>query len=234
MCRHRATAVCRVERRNASASCAAIDGWTYRNDGASTRPGETEAYYDAHRQIIPRLIAGQRRDLMRGSSSRPGPRARRAWRPIWATRAGIVAPMFNRRDGACRPWPDENGSTGQLEDAGRQLLDNITSDQSPFQRAGPDPLSRAPAGCRTRTSSPAPTGTPLSTGTGYLPRRDDNAPRYVHGVSSETLRLFRSTTRRRCPRSSGGSAAARPPGQLGNHSISRTDPRARLALPAAR
>ena len=105
MCRHRGNRVVRCDDGNAKRFMCTYHGWTYANDGALDHvPGESEAYYGALDQDVARPRRGARRDLRRASSSRPGPRTRRASRPTWATRAGTSTPCSTGATAACRRW----------------------------------------------------------------------------------------------------------------------------------
>ncbi len=68
------------------------------------RPGRVRSLLRRARQSRPSVSSRPAWKPTRGSSSPPGPRTRRASRPIWATRAGISTPCSIGSTAACRRW----------------------------------------------------------------------------------------------------------------------------------
>ena len=223
MCRHRGNRVVRCDDGNAKRFMCTYHGWTYRNDGALEHvPGESEAYYDALDRPSLGLIEA-RVETYAGIVFATWAKDAPSLEAYLGDARWYLDTVFNRRDGGMQAL----GPMKWLEPANwKTMVDNCSDNYhvptSHLSSArGPDPLSRPPAGCPTRTSSRSPNKHAFVNGHAITFRdADDNIPRYVHGVSNETLRLFQEyhdATMPEVERRLGTLRARRV--QLGNHSI---------------
>lgn len=222
MCRHRGNRVVRCDDGNAKRFMCTYHGWTFRNDGSLEHvPGMTEAYYDALDTKAMGLIEARVETyagLIFATWAKDAPSLEAYLGDVrW-----YLDTVFNRRDSGMQAL----GPTKWLEPANwKTMVDNCSDNYHvPTSHLSSAAVQSRFMG-RPRLSHEDQFNSPNThafvNGHSITFRHaDDEMPRYMHGVSTETMKLFedyhRSTlaeVERRL-----GKLRARQV-QLGNHSI---------------
>jgi phenylpropionate dioxygenase-like ring-hydroxylating dioxygenase large terminal subunit len=222
MCRHRGNRVCRADDGNAKRFMCTYHGWTYKNDGALDYvPGESEAYYGALdkasmglRQARVETYAG----IVFATWAEDAP----SLETYLGDARWYLDTVFNRRDGGMQAL----GPMKWLEPVNwKTLVDNCSDNYHvPTSHLSSARVQTRFLG-RPRLSHEDQFASPnrhaFVNGHSITFRdADDNAPRYVHGMLSETMRLFQDHHDQTMPeveRRLGALRARRV--QLANHSI---------------
>jgi phenylpropionate dioxygenase-like ring-hydroxylating dioxygenase large terminal subunit len=222
MCRHRGNRVVRCDDGNANRFMCTYHGWTYRNDGALDHvPGKSEAYYDALDRDALGLVEA-RVETYAGivfatwAKDAPGLEA------YLGDARWYLDTVFNRRDGGMQAL----GPMKWLEPVNwKVMVDNcsdnyhVPTSHLSSARVQSKYLGRPRLSHKDQFESPNKHA--FVNGHSITFRdADDNVPRYVHGVSSETFQLFQDyhdATMPEVERRLGKLRARRV--QLGNHSI---------------
>ncbi len=222
MCRHRGNRVVRVDDGNAKRFMCTYHGWTYRNDGALDHvPGETEAYYDALDRSSLGLIEA-RVETYAGVVFATWAKDAPSLEAYLGDARWYLDTVFNRRDGGMQAL----GPMKWLEPVNwKTLVDNCSDNYHvPTSHHGSARVQTRWLG-RPRLSHEDQFASPnrhvFVNGHSITFRdADDNTPRYVHGISNETVRMFQEYHEATMPeveRRLGTFRARRV--QLGNHSI---------------
>ena len=222
MCRHRGNRVVRCDDGNAKRFMCTYHGWTYRNDGALEHvPGESEAYYDALDRPSLGLIEA-RVETYAGIVFATWAKDAPSLEAYLGDARWYLDTVFNRRDGGMQAL----GPMKWLEPVNwKTLVDNCSDNYHvPTSHLSSARVQTRYLG-RPRLSHEdqfeSPNKHAFVNGHWVTFRdADDNAPRYVHGMSSETMRLFQEyhdATMPEVERRLGTLRARRV--QLGNHSI---------------
>jgi len=222
MCRHRGNRVCRVDDGNAKRFMCTYHGWTYRNDGVLEHvPGESEAYYDALDRPSLGLLEA-RVETYAGIVFATWAKDAPSLDAYLGDARWYLDTVFNRRDGGMQAL----GPMKWLEPVNwKTLVDNcsdnyhVPTSHLSSARVQTRYLGRPLLSHEDQFASPNKHA--FVNGHSVTFRdADDNTPRYVHGVTSETLGLFQEyhdATMQEVERRLGTLRARRV--QLGNHSI---------------
>src|SRR5262245_10943277 len=222
MCRHRGNRVTRCDDGNARRFMCTYHGWTYTNDGALEHvPGESEAYYDALDKASLGLVQA-RVDTYAGIVFATWAEDAPSLEAYLGDARWYLDTLFNRRDGGMQAL----GPMKWIEPANwKTMVDNCSDNyhvptthlasamvQSRF-------LGRPRLSHKDQFESP---NKHVFVNGHSLTFREaaDDTPRYVHGISRETLPLFQAyhdATLPEVERRLGAIRAHRI--QLGNHSI---------------
>jgi phenylpropionate dioxygenase-like ring-hydroxylating dioxygenase large terminal subunit len=222
MCRHRGNRVVRCDDGNAKRFLCTYHGWTYRNDGALEHvPGECEAYYGALDKTSLGLIEA-RVETYTGIVFATWDRDAPSLDAYLGDARWYLDTAFNRRDGGTQAL----GPIKWLEPVNwKTLVDNcsdnyhVPTTHLSSARVQTRFIGRPPLSHEDQFASPNKHA--FVNGHSITFRdADDNTPRYVHGVSKETMQLFQDyheATMLEVERRLGTLRAHRV--QLGNHSI---------------
>ena len=222
MCRHRGNRVVRCDDGNAKRFMCAYHGWTYRNDGSlETVPGKTEAYYDALDMASMGLIEA-RVETYAGLIFATWAKDAPSLEAYLGDARWYLDTVFNRRDGGMQAL----GPTKWLEPANwKTMVDNCSDNYHvPTSHLSSASVQSRFMG-RPRLSHDDQFNSPnkhvFVNGHSLTFRdADDGMPRYMHGVSTETMKLFEDyhrSTQAEVERRLGALRARQV--QLGNHSI---------------
>jgi hypothetical protein len=222
MCRHRGNRVVRCDDGNAKRFMCTYHGWTYRNDGALEHvPGESEAYYDALDRPSLGLIAA-RVETDAGIVFATWAKDAPSLEAYLGDARWYLDTVFNRRDGGMQAL----GPMKWLEPVNwKTMVDNCSDNYHvPTSHLSSARVQTRYLG-RPRLSHEdqfdSPNKHAFVNGHSVTFRdADDNTPRYMHGMSSETFRLFQEyhdATMPEIERRLGTLRAHRV--QLGNHSV---------------
>ena len=222
MCRHRGNRVVRCDDGNAKRFMCAYHGWSYRNDGTLEHvPGETEAYYDALDKPSMGLLEA-RVETYAGIVFATWAKDAPSLEAYLGDARWYLDTVFNRRDGGMQAL----GPIKWLEPANwKTMVDNCSDNYHvPTSHLSSASVQARYLG-RPRLSHADQFASPnkhaFVNGHSITFRdADDNFPRYVHGVSTETFRLFEEYHVATMPEVERrlGTLRARQV-QLGNHSI---------------
>jgi phenylpropionate dioxygenase-like ring-hydroxylating dioxygenase large terminal subunit len=222
MCRHRGNRVCRADDGSAKRFMCTYHGWTYRNDGALEHvPGESEAYYDALDKSSLGLIQARVETYAGIVFATWDPDAPSLDAYLGDAR-WYLDTVFNRRDCGMQAL----GPMKWLEPVNwKTLVDNcsdnyhLPTSHLSSARMQTRFLGRPPLSHEDQFNSPQRHA--FVNGHSVTFRdADDNAPRYMHGMSQATMRLFQDYHEATLPeveRRLGALRARRV--QLANHSI---------------
>jgi phenylpropionate dioxygenase-like ring-hydroxylating dioxygenase large terminal subunit len=192
MCRHRGNRVVRCDDGNAKRFMCTYHGWTYRNDGALEYiPGEAEAYYGALDKPSHGLIearVGIYAGIVFATWAEDAP----SLEAYLGDARWYLDTAFNRRDGGMQAL----GPMKWIEPVNwKTLVDNcsdnyhVPTSHLSSARVQTRWLGRPPLSHEGQFASPHKHA--FVNGHSITFRdADDNAPRYVHGVSKETMQLF--------------------------------------------
>jgi len=222
MCRHRGNRVVRCDDGNAKRFMCAYHGWTYRNDGSLEHvSGITEAYYNALDVGSMGLIEARVETyagLIFATWAEDAPNLE----AYLGDARWYLDTVFNRRDCGMQAL----GPTKWLEPANwKTMVDNCSDNYHvPTSHVSSASVQSRFMG-RPRLSHDDQFNSPnkhaFVNGHSITFRdADDNMPRYMHGVSTETMRLFEDyhrSTLAEVERRLGRLRARQV--QLGNHSI---------------
>ena len=222
MCRHRGNRVVRCDDGNTKRFMCTYHGWTYRNDGTLEHvPGETEAYYGALDKSSLSLIEA-RVETYAGIVFATWAKDAPSLEAYLGDARWYLDTVFNRRDCGMQAL----GPMKWLEPVNwKTLVDNCSDNYHvPTSHLSSAQVQSRFLG-RPRLSHEAQFASPnrhaFVNGHSMTFRdADDNAPRYVHGMSKDTLRLFQEYHEATMPeveRRLGTLRARRV--QLANHSI---------------
>jgi phenylpropionate dioxygenase-like ring-hydroxylating dioxygenase large terminal subunit len=222
MCRHRGNRVCRADDGNAKRFMCSYHGWTYRNDGALDHvPGESEAYYGALDKSALGLVEA-RVETYAGIVFATWDRNAPDLDAYLGDARWYLDTVFNRRDCGMQAL----GPMKWLEPVNwKTLVDNCSDNYHvPTSHLSSALVQMRWLG-RPRLSHEDQFASPhrhaFVNGHSLTFRdADDGMPRYVHGISKETARLFEEYHRATLPeveRRLGALRARRI--QLANHSI---------------
>jgi phenylpropionate dioxygenase-like ring-hydroxylating dioxygenase large terminal subunit len=222
MCRHRGNRVVRCDDGNAKRFVCTYHGWTYGNDGRLEHvPGESEAYYGALDRESLRLIEA-RVETYAGIVFATWDKDAPGLEAYLGDARWYLDTVFNRRDGGTQAL----GPMKWLEPVNwKTVVDNCSDNYHvPTSHLSSASVQARLLG-RPRLSHEDQFGSPnkhaFVNGHAITFRdADDNAPRYVHGVGTETFKLFQDyheATKDEVERRLGSLRARRI--QLGNHSI---------------
>ena len=222
MCRHRGNRVVRCDDGNAKRFMCTYHGWTYNNDGTLEHvPGESEAYYDALDKPSLGLIEA-RVETYAGIVFATWDKEAPSLDAYLGDARWYLDTVFNRRDGGMQAL----GPIKWLEPVNwKTLVDNcsdnyhVPTSHLSSARVQTRFLGRPPLSHEDQFASPSKHA--FVNGHSITFRdADDNAPRYLHGVSKETMQLFQdyhTATMPEIERRLGALRARRV--QLANHSI---------------
>jgi phenylpropionate dioxygenase-like ring-hydroxylating dioxygenase large terminal subunit len=222
MCRHRGNRVVRADDGNARHFMCTYHGWTYGNDGALTHvPGQSEAYYNALDCASLGLVEATV-DTYAGIVFATWARDAPPLEAYLGDARWYLDTVFNRRDGGTQAL----GPMKWMEPVNwKTLVDNCSDNYhvptTHISSAGVQTrfLGRPRLSHQDQFQSPSKhvfvNGHSLT-----FREASDDAPRYVHGMSKETLALFQqyhTDTLPEVERRLGASRARRV--QLANHSL---------------
>jgi phenylpropionate dioxygenase-like ring-hydroxylating dioxygenase large terminal subunit len=222
MCRHRGNRVVRCDDGNQKRFMCTYHGWTYRNDGTLEHvPGESEAYYGALDKSAHGLIAA-RVETYAGIVFATWDQEASSLEAYLGDARWYLDTVFNRRDGGMQAL----GPMKWLEPVNwKTLVDNcsdnyhVPTSHLSSARVQTRWLGRPPLSHEDQFRSPSKhvfvNGHAIT-----FRETEDDAPRYVHGMSQETMRLFQEyhdATLAEAERRLGRLRARRV--QLANHSI---------------
>jgi len=222
MCRHRGNRVVRCDDGNAKQFLCTYHGWTYRNDGTLEYvPGESEAYYGALDKPSLGLIKA-RIETYAGIVFATWDKDAPSLEAYLGDARWYLDTLFNRRDGGTQAL----GPIKWLEPVNwKTLVDNcsdnyhVATSHLSSARVQTRFIGRPPLSHEDQFASPNKHA--FVNGHSITFRdADDNAPRYVHGITKETMPLFQeyhNATMAEVERRLGTVRAHRV--QLGNHSI---------------
>jgi phenylpropionate dioxygenase-like ring-hydroxylating dioxygenase large terminal subunit len=222
MCRHRGNRVVRCDDGNQKRFMCTYHGWTYRNDGALDHvPGEAEAYYGALDKSALGLVAA-RVETYAGIVFATWDREAPSLEAYLGDARWYLDTVFNRSDGGMQAL----GPMKWLEPVNwKTLVDNcsdnyhVPTSHLSSARVQTRWLGRPPLSHEDQFQSPSKHA--FVNGHAITFREaPDNAPRYAHGMSQETLHLFQEyhdATMAEAERRLGALRARRV--QLANHSI---------------
>jgi phenylpropionate dioxygenase-like ring-hydroxylating dioxygenase large terminal subunit len=222
MCRHRGNRVVRCDDGNAKRFMCAYHGWTYRNDGSLEHvSGMTEAYYNALDMGSMGLIEA-RLEMYAGLIFATWAKDAPSLEAYLGDARWYLDTVFNRRDCGMQAL----GPTKWLEPANwKTMVDNCSDNYHvPTSHLSSAAVQSRFMG-RPRLSHDdqfkSPNKHAFVNGHSVTFRNaDDDMPRYLHGVSTETMRLFEDyhrSTLAEVERRLGRLRARQV--QLGNHSI---------------
>ncbi len=222
MCRHRGNRVVRCDDGNQKRFMCTYHGWTYRNDGTLEHvPGESEAYYSALDKSALGLVAA-RVESYAGIVFATWDRDAPSLEAYLGDARWYLDTVFNRCDGGMQAL----GPMKWLEPVNwKTLVDNcsdnyhVPTSHLSSARVQTRWLGRPPLSHEDQFQSPNKHA--FVNGHAITFREAlDNAPRYMHGMSQETMRLFQDyhdATMPEAERRLGALRARRV--QLANHSI---------------
>ena len=222
MCRHRGNRVVRCDDGNQKRFMCTYHGWTYRNDGTLEHvPGESEAYYSALNKSALGLVAA-RVESYAGIVFATWDRDAPSLEAYLGDARWYLDTVFNRCDGGMQAL----GPMKWLEPVNwKTLVDNcsdnyhVPTSHLSSARVQTRWLGRPPLSHEDQFQSPNKHA--FVNGHAITFREAlDNAPRYMHGMSQETMRLFQDyhdATMPEAERRLGALRARRV--QLANHSI---------------
>jgi phenylpropionate dioxygenase-like ring-hydroxylating dioxygenase large terminal subunit len=222
MCRHRGNRVVRCDDGNAKRFVCTYHGWTYRNDGSLEHvPGESEAYYDALDRPGLALIEA-RVETYAGIVFATWAKDAPSLEAYLGDARWYLDTVFNRRDGGMQAL----GPMKWLEPVNwKTVVDNcsdnyhVPTSHLSSARVQTRFLGRPRLSHQDQFDSPNKHA--FVNGHAITFRdADDNAPRYVHGVSTEVMQMFldhHEATKPEVERRLGKLRADRV--QLGNHSV---------------
>ena len=222
MCRHRGNRVVRCDDGNQKRFMCTYHGWTYRNDGTLEHvPGESEAYYSALNKSALGLVAA-RVESYAGIVFATWDRDAPSLEAYLGDARWYLDTVFNRCDGGMQAL----GPMKWLEPVNwKTLVDNcsdnyhVPTSHLSSARVQTRCLGRPPLSHEDQFQSPNKHA--FVNGHAITFREAlDNAPRYMHGMSQETMRLFQEyhdATMPEAERRLGALRARRV--QLANHSI---------------
>ena len=222
MCRHRGNRVVRCDDGNASHFMCTYHGWTYANDGALTHvPGESEAYYDALDKSSLGLIEA-RIDTYAGIVFATWAPDAPSLEAYLGDARWYLDTLFNRRDCGMQAL----GPLKWIEPVNwKTLVDNCSDNYHVPTTHQSSALVQSRYLGRPRLSHEEQFKSPnkhvFVNGHSLTFREvSDNTPRYVHGMSRETVQIFQEyhdATLPEVERRLGASRARRI--QLANHSL---------------
>ena len=222
MCRHRGNRVVRCDDGNAKRFVCTYHGWTYRNDGSLEHvPGETEAYYDKLDRPSLALVEA-RVETYAGIVFATWAKDAPSLEAYLGDARWYLDTVFNRRDGGMQAL----GPMKWLEPVNwKTVVDNcsdnyhVPTSHLSSARVQTRFLGRPRLSHQDQFDSPNKHA--FVNGHAITFRdADDNAPRYVHGVSTEVMQMFHDhheATKPEVERRLGKLRADRV--QLGNHSV---------------
>ncbi|HTT80028.1 MAG TPA: Rieske 2Fe-2S domain-containing protein [Stellaceae bacterium] len=222
MCRHRGNRVVRCDDGNQKRFMCTYHGWTYRNDGSLEHvPGESEAYYGALDKSALGLIAA-RVETYAGIVFATWDSDAPSLEAYLGDARWYLDTVFNRSDGGMQAL----GPMKWLEPVNwKTLVDNcsdnyhVPTSHLSSARVQTSWLGRPPLSHADQFRSPSKHA--FVNGHAITFRAaDDNAPRYVHGMSHETMRLFQEYHDATLPEAERRLGTLRARGvQLANHSL---------------
>jgi phenylpropionate dioxygenase-like ring-hydroxylating dioxygenase large terminal subunit len=222
MCRHRGNRVVRCDDGKAGRFMCTYHGWTYANDGALVHvPGESEAYYDALDRPSLGLIEA-RVDTYAGIVFATWAQDAPSLEAYLGDARWYLDTLFNRRDGGMQAL----GPMKWMEPANWKIMvdncsDNYHVPTTHFSSATVQTRYLGRPHLSHKDQFESPNKHVFVNGHSLTFREaPDDTPRYVHGVSKDTVQLFQdyhAATLPEVERRLGALRAHRI--QLGNHSI---------------